>query len=419
MYPIPLIVEMKGEPMIEKHEPMIKKLEVAGLNGKVNADLEFNEDLNIITGTNGSGKTTLLKLIWYLISGQIDRVLYIPFDFVSIETDRFELSISPDDHHNDEFLIKWRFFKDSEGETEFRGDSKMEVEESLYIGFWDVQGNADPRIQDLKTDIRDIMKSSLFFPSFRRIESSFSRISQDMNSMRQTRRSRHTGSTQTRDPLQTAMSQQSVEQSVDSHKFITSFSTTDIVELLSQKQTEISNMINAIYAELSRDLAKKIPSESATELQEANSILEQIGKEFTTAVNEEQNLRNQLTSLHGLINDIFDCGIEIKDGFTLGEEDRAISSDMLSYGEQQMLSFLCYNALSSDAMIFIDEPELSLHTDWQGFLLPTLLEQRTEQKTENQFFIATHSPFIYAQYPDEEFLLGHDRGAKIYEEGEI
>ena len=71
-----------------------------------------------------------------------------------------------------------------------------------------------------------------------------------------------------------------------------------------------------------------------------------------------------------------------------------------------MLSFLCYNAFSENAAIFIDEPELSLHVDWQRLLLPTLLEQGTG----NQFFIATHSPFIYAKYPDKEIPLGDDRG---------
>ena len=399
---------------------MIKRLEVSGLNDKVNADLEFNEDLNIITGANGSGKTTLLKLIWYLISGQIDRALYVPFDFVLIETDQFQLSISLEDHYEREFLIQWRFFdEDSETGTEFGEnheieveelieDNEMEAEESLYIGFWDVQSDANPRIHNLKTYIRDTMKSSLFFPSFRRIEGGFSRISQGMNSTRQERRPRRTGPTQTSDPLQAAMSEQSVEQSVDNHKFVTSFSTTDIVELLSQKRTEITNEINAIYAGLSHDLAKRIPSKPAIELKDANSALQQIRQEFTKAVAEEQKLQNQLTSLHGLINKIFNYGIEIEDGFTLGEEDHVISSDKLSYGEQQMLSFLCYNEFSSDTTIFIDEPELSLHIDWQRLLLPTLLDQRTG----NQFFIATHSPFILARYQHKEILLGDNRGDK-------
>ena len=99
-------------------------------------------------------------------------------------------------------------------------------------------------------------------------------------------------------------------------------------------------------------------------------------------------------------------GIRFTDGIVLGKADEAISADKLSTGEKQMLSFLCYNAFSDNAAIFIDEPELSLHLDWQGLLLPTLLEQATG----NQFFVATHSPFIYTIYPDKEFLLGNNRG---------
>jgi len=68
--------------------------------------------------------------------------------------------------------------------------------------------------------------------------------------------------------------------------------------------------------------------------------------------------------------------------------------------------FLCYNAFSEDTAIFIDEPELSLHVDWEGILLPTLLEQATT----NQLFVATHSPFIYTLYPDKEFMLDDTRG---------
>ena len=89
-----------------------------------------------------------------------------------------------------------------------------------------------------------------------------------------------------------------------------------------------------------------------------------------------------------------------------GEVNEAITSDKLSSGEKQMLSFFCYNTFVQNAAIFIDEPELSLHVDWQRRLLPILLEQGTG----NQFFIATHSPFIYSKYPDKEILLGEDRG---------
>lgn len=71
-----------------------------------------------------------------------------------------------------------------------------------------------------------------------------------------------------------------------------------------------------------------------------------------------------------------------------------------------MLSFLCYNAFSEETVVFIDEPELSLHVDWQRLLFPTLLKQGQK----NQFFVATHSPFIYSKYPDKEFMLDDYRG---------
>ena len=71
---------------------MIRRLTVKGLNNRINADLEFHSDLNIITGANGSGKTTLLKLLWYLISGHLEQILAeIPFHSISIQTDLFDL----------------------------------------------------------------------------------------------------------------------------------------------------------------------------------------------------------------------------------------------------------------------------------------------------------------------------------------
>ena len=95
---------------------------------------------------------------------------------------------------------------------------------------------------------------------------------------------------------------------------------------------------------------------------------------------------------------------EGRDDIAIGEINEAISSDKLSSGEKQMLSFLCYNAFYKDTAIFIDEPELSLHVDWQRLLLPTLLDQ----STGNQFFIATHSPFIFSGYQHKEIPLKSD-----------
>jgi len=81
---------------------IIRHFKLSGLyqNKNLDFDLNFNEDINILTGKNGSGKTTMLKLIWYLISGNIERLIpdinFVEdaiFDEVEIETSTFSLKI--------------------------------------------------------------------------------------------------------------------------------------------------------------------------------------------------------------------------------------------------------------------------------------------------------------------------------------
>jgi predicted ATPase len=145
------------------------------------------------------------------------------------------------------------------------------------------------------------------------------------------------------------------------------------------------------------------------DLDDANSVLKDISHRVSDVSEERESLLKPFSVLSQLIADIFQYkAISLTEGITLGDARSAISSDKLSAGEKQMLSFLCYNAFYSDSSIFIDEPELSLHVDWQRLLFPTLLEQATR----NQFIVATHSPFIFGKYPDKELVLDLDRGGE-------
>ena len=77
---------------------MINELTVRKLNGQFDYEFKFYEDLNLFIGNIGTGKTTLLNLIWFLISGNLHRVISeIPFHFVSIDTTEFTLSMK---YHN-------------------------------------------------------------------------------------------------------------------------------------------------------------------------------------------------------------------------------------------------------------------------------------------------------------------------------
>jgi len=375
---------------------MIKSLSVKGLNHRVDADLEFNEDLNIITGKNGSGKTTLLKLLWYLISGNLERIVpEIPFQSVSIESDSFSLSIVK--KKSDEILVI----------SKFPGEK-----ESTRIEHVD---EADEILDDLNPPITHATKKSLFFPTFRRIEGGFH--------ARGPISSTETGVSQ----LDKAMSELSDDLSVYDHRFIASISTNDIGQLLEQKYGEIHIVISELQSKVLDNITAKIQTSDGDEIESATSqTTPSVLTEIIQLADERERLRKPFAVLSELTQSILQYksirvsgrsargeaknGIilgEREEGATLEEAKEAIASEKLSSGEKQMLSFLCYNAFSENTAIFIDEPELSLHVDWQRLLLPTLLEQGTG----NQFFIATHSPFIYAKYPDKEIPLGDKGGA--------
>ena len=108
-----------------------------------------------------------------------------------------------------------------------------------------------------------------------------------------------------------------------------------------------------------------------------------------------------------LIEKLFNhSGISFGRRLSFGDKAEAIYSDELSAGEKQMLSFICYNAFYDNTIFFIDEPELSLHVDWQRQLYPIL----KSQNKNNQFIFATHSPFIYGKFPDKEIMINIDKG---------
>ena len=376
---------------------MIRKLEVKGLNNRVDGAWEFNEDLNVITGRNGSGKTTLLKLIWYLISGNVVQVISeILFQSVSMETDSFSLFLDRVTPNKGKF--KCTFTNQETMNVDF--SMPLQVANFLELSESDLLfGRARNR--------------SLFFPSFRRIEGGFNYLSKlTANDSAWLRLENLTwrSAAEGMGMLQKAMSQFSSELSVyGEHQFIAAISTHDIVELLNKKYVTASTETIALYKQLSQEIKQAISetNEPDNELKGTSPVLEDIQKRFEQVTREQDLLLRPFSILNEWIGDILQYkGIRITKEIVLGEEDGAIDSDKLSAGEKQMLSFWCYNAFSENTAIFIDEPELSLHVDWQRLLLPTLLEQ----ETGNQFFVATHSPFIYSKYPEKEILLDKDRG---------
>ena len=203
----------------------LKKVTVINLNKKVSIhDYQFHDDINMITGMNGSGKTTFLKMVWYAISGNIERIISeISFDEFYIETSDYSINIKKNDSN-----INWDYKnlidgKDSSGEFNITDPESRKLNEEL------------DKLNHLV--IQNSKSSSLYFPTFRRIEGDYS-----MGNTTKVRRILSSGQvvyeTIERNRLQDSFDMMSSQLSVYEHKFICSMSTNDIVSLLTERYTK-------------------------------------------------------------------------------------------------------------------------------------------------------------------------------------
>lgn len=360
---------------------MIDKLKVVGLNNsKSDIEINFKNDLNVLVGTNGCGKTTLLKLIWYVYSGNI-LSLYKDIKFTRIEMIADSINIIVINNIDKRIRPTVNYY-DLEG-NKIELESLSKDKEELY----------DPYIYH---DKYLKIAQSLFFPTFRRIEGGYS--SNDRITRRLSFDNR----------ISDDLDRLSEDLSKPRHTFIVGVSTKDINRLISDKVTEITQQIDKSYQILSKSIESIISGIDLEniDVDQAKLALKGIYEETKKTKAKRVAISKPYNELQKLVSEFFKHkGIKITEDIFLGESTELLSEN-LSAGEKQMLSFLAFNAFYDNTVFLIDEPELSLHGDWQRSLFPKLLRQ----KKNNQFIIATHSPFIYANYPDKEIIVSIDKG---------
>lgn len=87
-------------------------------------------------------------------------------------------------------------------------------------------------------------------------------------------------------------------------------------------------------------------------------------------------------------------------GVYLNGGDTKIPIEQLSSGERQLLRILLETMIAGTSTVIIDEPELSMHVDWQHELVASM----RVVNPECQMILATHSPEVMALVPDENIF---------------
>ena len=362
----------------------IKSFEVVGLFGREDTlRLAFNADMNIITGRNGSGKTTALKLLWYILSGNIVLALReVRFKKVTLETTDYVCTV---------YRLGFNTCR-----VAWAKDGKEEIFEDIHDDEGDVVLNAEDPANEL------LMRhgSSVFLPTFRRIEGGF------------TLSDRASALSRAKGDIEESLIALSKRLSNEAHVFVASLSTVDIVSLIVRQYTDLSEEYNQLQQITSQEVIDKIKAfksdkTDSNQLGAATRTLDEIRQQIESMEGAREEIMKPLEAVRILAMKLFKhAGIKLGKTLSFGDAASAVNSDALSAGEKQMLSFIAYNAFYNNSIVIIDEPELSLHVDWQRQLFPMLMSQQAT----NQFVIATHSPFIYSKYPDKEIQLDSDRG---------
>lgn len=367
---------------------MIKRLFVEGLYDRFDFDLQFHEDLNLLTGRNGSGKTTLMKLMWGILSGRIGDAkkypqlagIYIEFEdgrfFHGTRERSLKLLARPLLEKNYQYVTKW--------ETVGPSLNESFVLHSTFDPFASLDKHR--------------FSQTLFFPTFRRSEGGYEFLNVPQPYAQQPLEDKNLGTL-----MRAATKTNGGENVYPYHVFVNYSSTTDIDFLLATLYGSISDQTRTLEKEQAEFIIERTTQSEGNE----KAVLQEIRSKQKETNEKVAALMKPITHLSEMIGILYHGkGVKVSQHLTLGDSIEAVHSDQLSSGEKQILSFLAYCSLCKNAIIFIDEPELSLHPDWQRLLVPMLMDI----PNGNQYFMATHSPFVYAKYPDKQVRLHQDKG---------
>jgi predicted ATPase len=317
----------------------ISKIIIKKLWGDPDLNIEWslNPDVNVLAGDNGSGKSTVLDLTAGLIAGNYAHKIDQKADSVQITFNTGE-------------EITYQNIKDSIKNLEFRAKSDKSIK-NFISEVKKREGNDYKKInsiqfgkfsfEKLKGEREELLKTIDIISTFDQA------LIKDFNE---------------------------TQEQVSSLKEIRTQLDLDIHELQQKYNAYITNIGNlaaeALFDETATALAQK---EIVKQLKDKQNVFFDMVDNLFKNTNKTINRKNTTLS------------------FT-NNSKKEISVQELSSGEKQLLIILLTALVRENqpCIMFMDEPELSLHTDWQR----TLIDNIRILNEQVQLIIATHAPLL-------------------------
>jgi predicted ATPase len=402
----------------------LESIEISGFWGKYKAACNFNHDVNIIIGRNGTGKTTFMNILHAVFSVDLEALADNIFEEVVVVLKDIDSKKKISVKRNDDYFQPVAEYKISTKKYQVKLFS-AEDSHRLPVGYKRrAQEESSLLRAQLKTLI-DLSSLSVYRlrsgedyeikdKSGRRLVSSVDfRLNQLMEELTHYQLKLSNEARKTSNKLQKEVLT-SILYSDRKEKLNAGFSDFD-------KETETQRLISA-YKQLGVidvDVKKKISNHISEvdkvieKINERKGIVGQFGaleayirtqeiiRMSLTAEEETKEIYKQKELYLSIIKDFI-----IDKDFSLGDDGGGlivrssltglVPIEKLSSGEKQLLILLTEALLQNEktCVYLADEPELSLHIEWQRKIIPAIKKLNNNA----QVIAATHSPEVAANY---------------------
>jgi predicted ATP-binding protein involved in virulence len=390
----------------------ITEFSISGLAGSSKVySQKLNKDVNIFFGLNGSGKTSLLKILHSAMSDDIDILKNVPFKSAEVKLYSIELNkvltrtikqVNGNDRLYDAFDFSDVFLLDDTSLDALPDNRVKRLLKNMHSTemVWKTKPNT-PKFIVLRHKYLPTSRLYLGGKSWRslkqlseeQLDFLFARSLQELwthysaNTLRVIRKAQEEGIANI---LKAMLSSKTPNQKV-APKMAPETAYNRVTAFLKRQEGTVANILGERKAFEKRYLAEP-------QIQSVVNDITEIEQEIEQAMMPRQKLEQLIQNLFSGNKEIQfnDQTIDVKthDGTT------NIGLHSLSSGEKQLILILLETFLAGESSILIDEPEISMHIDWQQQLISAM----TQLNPSAQIILATHSPEIMADVDDERIF---------------
>jgi len=424
----------------------IKSYAVYGLHGDKDINLKFNSAYKIRVAENGPGKTTVLNSLFYLLTGQYQKLSQIEFEKIELEfvnnekVDILRNDISlevPTNLENHPHYIRLKQYigddlaralieralnvkslQDIRSTAEFRiassqfPGSSIEIQRTLERVRRELSGDDlfSSALSEKKKKIKESIPLDVFYlPTYRRVEEDLQRLGYEGEFSDGQEQLIHFGMRDVSRRFKKITSE-IIESAVTWYSRISGRMLDELMTgvLVDREKIEkISNpeALEIVLDRLGHNISKERKGEILSLVQSDNihdhryNALAYFLSNLIEIYDQQRDKDNRIKDFVAVTNKYL-VGKEIRydeSNVTITvvntRTETEVLLEKLSSGEKQLISILSKLYLESNrkSLIIFDEPELSLSIEWQKTLLPDIIASGQC----GLLLAATHSPFIF------------------------